>query len=72
MFRKPAIADRVFQRPSVAIHGPCALIENCKMAKSAAAVAAGVGQTGAASSGPIEHLYLEIMGIPGSLGFAGQ
>src|SRR5262245_30993438 len=61
LFRKPTIADAVFQCAAVTIHGPRALIENCKMAEFSAAVAAGIGQTRAASRGPIEHLYLEVM-----------
>jgi len=62
---EPSIADYALERASFAVDGPGLLIVQREVAKLAAAHPAGKNQPRAASGGPIEHLYLEIMAIPG-------
>jgi hypothetical protein len=63
--RQPSATHGTFQRTTRAIYCPYSVDKKCKATEPATAAAAGMRQPGASRRVPVEHLYREIVGIPG-------
>ena len=64
---EPSPAHQRLESPSLSVDRPRFLVSNREPAEYAAAAAARVGEPRPSGGRPIEHLDLEIVGIPGSL-----
>jgi len=64
---EPSPAHHRLESPSLFVDSPCFLVGDRKPAEYAAAAAARVGEPRPSGGRPVDHLDLEIVGIPGSL-----